>query len=109
MDYPQTHYSRVKWAIGRALLGEVNPSLRGVCFEWDKEKDQILIYFYHDGVISDNLKDHYESIGCEASADFIFDDRLIKSDFITLSLPYPQKLPNTCQWVYARREPFVDP
>src|ERR1700722_11506961 len=101
MGYPQEYYPDVKWAISRALLGEINPSLRGVCFEWDKTNDEILVYFYHDGILSDNIKDHYESIGCEASADFIFDNRLIKSDFIVVSLPYPQQLPHAHFWVYA--------
>lgn len=85
------------------LLGEVVPSLRGVAVEW--KHNFIVIYFYHDGPLNDQIYDHYGSIATEVIAHYanaVLDERVI-------SLSYPAQLKNHQHWVYKRKEPFEDP
>lgn len=105
-------YAEIILSINRALLGDVNPSLRGVAFEWNPLEEEIIVFFYHDGELSDALMNHYDCIDFEASADFFLEEdsiKLIKNDFKIVSAKYPTPLPDHDHWVYRRKEPFVDP
>jgi hypothetical protein len=82
----------------KALLGEVVSSLRGVAIDW--EGDTILMYFYNDGEISDELENDYRCIGTEVVADYYdayIDDKVIRLDF-------PTPLPQHEYWAYRRKE-----
>ena len=84
----------------RALLGIVTPVLRGVAVEWNGE--DIIIYFYNDGQISEELEDDYMCVGSEIISDFtsgIIDEKIVRLD-----LPAP--LPKHDLWAYRRKESF---
>ena len=83
----------------RALLNEVVPSLRGVAVDWDN--NTIVMYFYNDGEISDELWNDYSCIGTEVVSNF--SDAHISEKIIRLD--YPSKLPDHRFWVYRRKEP----
>jgi hypothetical protein len=81
-----------------ALLGEVVPSLRGVAVDW--EGNIILMYFYNDGEVSDELENDYRCIGTEVVADYYdahIDDKVVRLDF-------PTPLPQHKYWAYKRKE-----
>jgi len=101
--------SLIRIEILQALLSEVNPSLRGVAFEWNNENKFAFLFFYNDGQVTDALEDHYSCIDNEASTRFFFDHELIYHDFKVVRIDCPQPLPEHDCWVYLRREPFVDP
>jgi len=85
------------------MLGEIIPSLRGIAVEW--ENNCIILYFYHDGQISDAIEEHYTGIGAEVVSDYA--NVGIKEEVI--SFPYPEILPKKQYWAYRRKEPFEDP
>lgn len=81
-----------------ALLGEIVPSLRGVAVDWID--NTILVYFYHDGAMSEELQNDYSSIGTEIVANYSdadIDEKIIRLD-------YPHKLPEHNYWTYRRKE-----
>ena len=51
-----------------ALLGEIIPSLRAVAVDW--EDNTIIVYFYNDGKISEELWDDFNCIGYRNSRSF---------------------------------------
>src|SRR5262249_47940245 len=104
-----TIHAKVKLALQRALLGCINPSLRGIAFEVEEKKKFIQLYFFHDGNLPYEIENHYSCIDNEASADFFHDDFLYDHDFKVIRVDYPQKLPDISFWSYIRMEPFVDP
>lgn len=88
-------------ATQRALLSEVVPSLRGVAVDWDD--NTILVYFYNDGEISDELWNDYSCIGTEIVSSFStahISEKIIQLD-------YPSKLPKHEYWAFRRKEPFI--
>ena len=91
-------YSHLKLSVQRALLGEIVPSMRGVAIDYDGP--DIIVYFYNDGEIDDDLHDNFTSIGAEIIADFptmIIDEKI-------LNIPFPQALPSHSHWAYLRKE-----
>jgi len=101
--------SQIQLEILKALLSEVNPSLRGVAFDWDSENKFALLFFYNDGDLTEAIEDHYSCIDNEASARFFFDNELIDHDFKIITLNRTSELPKHDYWVFLRKEPFVDP
>jgi hypothetical protein len=82
----------------KALLGAVIPSLRAIAVEWSGEN--IIVHFYHDGKLSDDIEDHYMCIGTEIVADFesaMIDEKIIRLD-------HPKLLPKHDHWIYHRSE-----
>lgn len=103
MESEEHTIGRLLFCARERLLGEVIPSLRGVAVEWNG--DCIVLYFYHDGPLNEEIRDHYACIGTEIVADFskaTIDDKII-------SLKHPIPLPPHEHWAYRRKEPFVDP
>lgn len=81
-----------------ALIGEVPPNLRGVAIE--SNRDNIIIYFYNNGTMTDEEKNDYRCIGTEIIADFnsgMIDERIIQLD-------YPIQIPSHRYWAYRRKE-----
>ena len=95
--------------ISKALLNEVIPSLRGVAFDWDPKNEFVMIFFYHEGQLSDSIEEHYSCIDNEASTRFIFNKRLLEHDYEVKTDQIGHELPEHDNWVYLRKEPFVDP
>ena len=93
--------------ISRALWNEVIPSLRKVIMERDSKKNTICFYFYHDGPITEAIKNHYDHINgltqCHDLAIKVkIDHKIIRSD-------YPECIPKREFVIYSRKEPFIDP
>jgi hypothetical protein len=92
-------YSYLKLAAQTALLYEVSPSLRGVAVEWIE--NTIVVYFYNDGEISEDLHDDFISAGTGIIAHYkdgiIIDEKIMRLD-------YPTSLPHHEHWVYRRKE-----
>ena len=93
----------------RVLIGEINPSLRGIAFDWDSENTLIFIYFFHDGEITSAIEDHYSCIEAEATTRFYYKNCLFSHDFKVIRIDYPKELPKDHSWIYCRKEPFEDP
>ena len=92
------NYRDLLLSVQQALLGEVGSSLRGVAVEWQKNK--IIIYFYNEGLISDDLRDDYSCVGTEVIADF--PDAIIREEIIRIDTPH--KLPSHDFWAFRKRE-----
>ena len=102
-------HSIIERALLRALLGEVNPSLRGIVFDWNPDELFVLLYFFHDGEITDAIENLYSCIECEASTHFYYEGYLFSHDFKVVRIDCPKELPQDHNWLYCRREPFEDP
>lgn len=99
----------IELAFLRILIGEINPSLRGIAFDWDSDKTFVFIYFFHDGEITDAIEDHYSCLEAEATVHFYYKDCFFSHDFKVVRIDYPEQLPENHHWIYRRLEPFVDP
>ena len=66
----------------------------------DWEDDIIVIYFYNDGEISEELDNDYRCVGTEVIANYT-DARIAEK---IIRLDYPERLPHHEHWVYKRRE-----
>ncbi len=102
-------YATLIMAINRSLLGSVIPGLRGMAFELDESKEEVTLFFYHDGILSEFINNHYDCIASDASGDFFFSNRPIRYNLKIIRIDTPQKLPDHFYWVYRRYEPFEDP
>ncbi len=101
----ETHsYSEVLHSLKRALKREIVPAFRGIAVEWKKEtifsQDMILLFFYIDGPISEDLRDLCGTIGAEVISDFC--EGGIQENIIRHDAPSP--LPEHTFWVYKRKE-----
>ncbi len=101
-------YHSLLWATKRALLREVVPAMRGIAVDWKKGglpiEDEILVYFYIDGTISEDLFDECSCIGTEVIANYSegkINDQSIRLD-------YPRPLPKHNYWAYKRKEPNLE-
>jgi hypothetical protein len=95
-------YSSLIWYTQRALWQEIVPYFRGVAVEW--KNDIIVLYFYIDGEISQELHDDCTSIGAEVIACYI--KAKITEEIVRLD--YPHLLPKHQHWVYRRKENLVE-
>ena len=85
--------------LNRALWGEVFPSLRSASIGWDENK--IILYFYHDGEISEDDHESLECVATEVIACFPYhglDVNIERCD-------YPKRVPQIGELVYYRKEP----
>lgn len=92
------NYSDLLLACQSALLNEVTPSLRGLAVEWSSLT--LIMYFYHDGPMTDDLEQDYSCIATEVVANYC--DAFLKEKFIQLDFPKP--FPEHKHWVYKRNE-----
>jgi len=88
-----------------ALWGEITPNLRAVTVNIDGITG-LLIEFFYDGSITEEIKKTAAEITMEAScffpADFPYCDRLTRID-------YPDEIPFSGRFVYFRKEPKSTP
>lgn len=92
------NYSYLMLAAQRGMLGEVGPSLRAVAVDWIN--NDIVVYFYNDGEITEELHDDFISITTDITTHFnnaMVDEKIIRLD-------YPKPLPFHEHWVYRRKE-----
>lgn len=114
MNYTKT-YSDKDWeviipykrCINHVLCNEVIPSLRKVIMEWDRQKNTISFYFYHDGPVTHAIEKHYGHI---ISLIHCHDLRIaVNTDYKIIQSNYPECIPQREFVIYVRKEPFIDP
>jgi len=93
------NYPHLYLSIQQALLGEVVINLRGVAFVWESET--IILYFYHDGIASDEDVENYSNISACVVANY---HAPVVIDEKTLNLSTPNPLPEHKHWAYRRKE-----
>lgn len=96
-SYP-IDYLNMMFLMNRALWGEVSLALRAVSIKWDQE--EIHLFFYYDGEISENDHESAECVGTEIISDF--PEHHLEMDIIQLD--YPKPIPYEGVLVYLRRE-----
>lgn len=80
---------------------EIAENLRSVRFDWAINEESITIYFYFDGVITDDNRDSASCVGGEVTGDFD-ENVLIREECIRLD--FPEKIPDHMDIVYFRKE-----
>lgn len=86
-------------ALQRALLGQVSPQLRGVSVDQDGQR--IHLKFFFNGPVSEEDRVAASEVETELLGDLPRDKRL---DTEIVRLDAPQRLPDSGQWVFRRRE-----
>jgi len=74
------------------------PSLRGISVDW--RENTIVMYFYNNGEISEELENDYRCVGTEVVAQYSdahIDDKIIRIDS-------PKPLPQHRYWAYKKNE-----
>jgi hypothetical protein len=74
------------------------PSLRGIAVDW--EDNTIVMCFYNDGEISEELENDYRCVGTEVVAQY--SDAYIHEEIMRVDSP--QSLPQHKYWAYKRKE-----
>lgn len=92
-------YRDLLLSVQGALLGEVVGTLRGVAVEI--RNNEIMVYYYNDGEVSDDLYDDFTSIGTEIMADFT---PPVTVDEKIINLPKSEPLPDHDFWAFLRKE-----
>ena len=88
--------------IQRALLDAVVAQLRAVTADVDIKDKKLILYFFYDGEISDELFDLVSVAATEAGgtlSDYFTDEHCLRLD-------YPKKIPIQGRLVYLRKEPI---
>ena len=102
----------VKLSVFRALIGEVNPSMRSICARWMPGDRNVKLLIIHDGIITDAIQSHYSLLMAVVEGDcWKYMGQVIGCDFDIVRLDFPKSLPKTgyTTVIYQRREPFIDP
>ena len=89
--------------IQRALLDAIVPQLRAVTADVDIKDRKLILFFFYDGVISDELFDLASVAATEAGvtlSDYFTEDHIVRLD-------YPQKIPVQGKLAYLRKEPIL--
>lgn len=89
---------KLRLSVQRALLGNISPKLRAVCVH--TEKNEIYVYFYYDGEISDEDKELAQSALDDIISDFHIDEEGNDMEFITpiLRVDFPHKMELHGDW-----------
>ena len=92
--------SRILVSMMVALWGEVSPALRAVFVNWNEK--MIRLYFFYDGLITEEDRESAECISTELIANF--PEHELEVDISRLD--FPSSLPkNIGELIYLRREP----
>jgi hypothetical protein len=83
-----------------ALLGEIDPSIRGITCGWSKSL--ITIHCYFQGEINDDNKESMNCVETEIMADFT--EHKVNLECKRLDLPTPLNPYTLSAWVYRRKE-----
>ncbi len=86
-----------------ALSTHVSTQLRAVTIDFDKRKNRLLLHFFYDGEISDELFDLASCASVEIETGFF--EYEVNSDFAS-RLDYPNQIPIEGRLVYLRYEPI---
>lgn len=96
-----TDLALARLAAQAGLLGAVTANLRAVVVELEQEKKHLLIYFYYDGEINDQIYDIASSAITEITAYFLpeysYEEHIERLDF-------PSPIPGSGVLVYERYE-----
>jgi hypothetical protein len=86
-----------------ALINAIAPSLRAVTADIDLVNKKLILFFYYDGTISDELFDLASIAATEAGVslpEYFTDDHIIQLD-------YPEEIPIRGKLVFLRKEPHL--
>lgn len=102
--YYKIDRGRAILSMNRALWGEVSPALRAAKIKWDDKT--IHLYFFYDGVISEDDHESAEDVATEVISDFPAHELEID----ILRWDYPKPVPQEgLETVYRRREQDPNP
>jgi hypothetical protein len=90
----------LRLSLQRALLSNIPSNLRAVSYELTEKL--IVVYFYFDGIISDDDFDDAHCVTTEVIADF---DETYDLKTEIIQLDYPSPIKQTGRYVYFRKEP----
>ena len=96
-DHPMTRAKAIL-SLNRALWVEVSPLLRAALISWND--DEIHLFFYYDGEISEEDNDSAECAATEVIAGY--PEYALEIDILRWDAPKP--IPQTGELVYQRRE-----
>jgi hypothetical protein len=99
MRGPTMGYALV--AVQQSLLGTVSPELRSVTVDLEKDPLKLFIHFYHDGEISEELHQCWQSAQKKAQAYFGFDCAM---DAKVERVDHPLQMPFRGRYAYLRKE-----
>jgi hypothetical protein len=86
-----------------ALINAIAPSLRAVTADIDLVNKKLILFFYYDGTISNELFDFASIAATEAGVslpEYFTDDHIIQLD-------YPEEIPIRGKLVFLRKEPHL--
>jgi hypothetical protein len=87
--------------IRAALINEVAPQLRAVTVDVDQKSKKLILYFFYDGEISDELFELANLAGTETNyADYLNSEHIIQLD-------YPKEIPVRGRLAFLRKEPHL--
>jgi len=90
------NYKHLYWSIKSSLLGEEFPKLIDIAFEW--RDNHIVIYFYHDGKLSDDDTEKYSDVTGEVISHYD-SPVMIGENFLEWASSKP--LPNREHWFFS--------
>lgn len=96
-DYPIDRVGAIL-SMNRALLVETSPALRAAFISWNDE--EVHLFFYYDGEISEEDHESAECVATEVISDF--PEYALEIDILRWDMPKP--IPQTGELVYHRRE-----
>jgi hypothetical protein len=99
MRGPTMGYALV--AVQQSLLGTVTPELRSVTVDLEKDPLKLFIRFYHDGEISEELHQCWQSAQKKAQDYFGFDCAM---DAEIERVDYPLQMPFRGRYAYVRKK-----
>ena len=96
----------LKLTIHEALWGKVIPSLRGIILDWKSDTSQTTLLFFHNGEITEAIRNHYVAIYNDVRNNFSVTPPL---EYKIIRCDAPKLLPKQNFVIYIRREPFENP
>ncbi len=99
----RTLTSEILLSVKSGLTTHVSPSLRAVTVDFDTSAKRLILHFFYDGEITDELFDLASCATTEINPGFF--DYEVNSDFTT-RLDYPKPIPIEGRLVYLRYEPL---
>lgn len=98
---PYTLQAAILLSLQNALLGEIDPNLRQVSVAWNDDEQEINIYLYYHGEISEENRTSANCIGAMVSGDF---DEYTEVMEHCIRLDAPEDIPQHMSVAYFRKE-----
>lgn len=95
---PPVYYALL--SLQTALGGSVTPQLRAVTVDVDKSMETVILFFFYDGEISEELHEISSLVGTETEYPCYLNEEHV------LRLDFPEKIPLRGKFAYLRKEPI---